>query len=98
MASRASSGNKSGSVRLMRCRNSSTRRMPLAATMPNSLRRPRIALTADVRCRTSSARTRCRARMLCCSMLLIGTKRMFGLPTASQIASASAASVLLRLT
>ena len=85
-------------MRLMRWRSSSTRRIPLAATTPNSLSRPRVALTADVRCRTSSARTRCRARMLCCSTLLMGTNRMFGLPTASQIASASAASVLLRLT
>ena len=34
----------------------------------------------------------------CCSTDLIGTKRMVGRDTASQIASASAASVLLRLT
>jgi hypothetical protein len=36
--------------------------------------------------------------MLCCSRVLIGTNRMFGGPTASQIASASATSVLLSLT
>ena len=38
---------------------------------------------------TSSARTRCTTSIACCSALLIGTKRMFGRPTASQIASAS---------
>ena len=91
-------GNTSGSLRRIRSRSSSTRRIPLAATMPNSLSRPRSELTAEVRSRTSSARTRCRARMPCCSMVLIGTKRLSGLATASQIASASAASVLLRLT
>ena len=36
--------------------------------------------------------------MLCCSTLLIATKRIVGRPAASQIASASALSVLFRLT
>src|SRR6266849_4095542 len=37
-------------------------------------------------------------KQLCCSGVLVGTKRMFGLVTASQIASASAASFFCRLT
>lgn len=41
---------------------------------------------------------RCRESTACCSTFLIGTKRMFGLPTASQTALASAASFLFVLT
>ena len=37
-------------------------------------------------------------RQLCCSGVLVGTNRMFGLVTASQIASASVASFFCRLT
>ena len=37
-------------------------------------------------------------RQLCCSGVLVATKRMFALVTASQMASASAASFFCRLT
>jgi hypothetical protein len=40
----------------------------------------------------------CRDKIACCSSFLIATNRMFGRVTASQIASASAASVLFALT
>jgi hypothetical protein len=39
-----------------------------------------------------------RIRQLCCSRVLVATKRMFALVTASQMASASAASFFRRLT
>jgi hypothetical protein len=48
--------------------------------------------------RMNGCRVRCRLKQLCCSGDLVGTKRMFGLVTASQIASASAASFFCRLT
>src|SRR6202012_3514690 len=42
-------------------------------------------------------RVRCSTRPLCCSRVLVGTNRMVALVTASQIASASAASFFCRL-
>ena len=72
--------------------------MPLAATIPNSPRSPRTAFTVAVRCRTRSERTRWSVSTLWLCRDLIGTNRMFGRPTASQIASASAASVLFLFT
>ena len=59
---------------------------------------PRKAFTSAFRCPTSSSRERCNRSAVCCSGVLIGTARMSGRVTASQIASASAASVLPRLT
>ena len=55
-------------------------------------------LTDWVRCLTRRLRARCIERAACCSRDLIGTNRIVGRVTASQIASASAASVLPRLT
>ena len=52
----------------------------------------RMALITEVCCRTNRWRVRCSVRPLCCSGVLVSTKRMFALVTASQIASASAAS------
>ncbi len=51
-------------------------------------------LMSWVRWRTRRSRVRCSASAACCSTDLIGTKRMVGRVTASQIASASPASVL----
>ena len=68
------------------------------AMTPSSAMCPRKAFTSMVRCRTSRSRVRCSISIACCSAVLIGTKRMLGRVTASQIASASAASVLPRLT
>ena len=58
----------------------------------------RIAFDNCVRCRLSISRTRCSIMMLCCSGVFTGTNRIVGRATASQIASASAASFLPRLT
>ena len=59
---------------------------------PNSDSKPRIWSAWAVRALTKPWRTVCKASTLCCSIFLIGTKRMLGRLTASQIASASAAS------
>src|SRR5262249_46547441 len=56
----------------------------------------RKALTRMVRCRTKRSRTVCATSAACCSAVLTSTKRMEGRRTASQTASASAASCLLR--
>ena len=66
--------------------------------IPNSARCARSALTACVRCRTRSPRVFSTIAVACCSAVLIGTKRMVFRVTASLMASASAASVLPRLT
>jgi arylsulfatase A-like enzyme len=71
---------------------------PCAAAMPSSPKCARIALINWVRWRISRSRVRCCINWPCCSADLIRTKRMVGRRTASQIASASAASFLLRLT
>jgi hypothetical protein len=72
--------------------------IPYGTTSPNSVRRPRIWLACAVPARTKPCRTRCSESTDCCSTFLIGTKRILGCATASQIASASAASFLLVLT
>ena len=66
--------------------------------MPNSARWPRRAFTSIVLCRTNKSRVRCNINTACCSAGLMGTKRIVGRVTASQIAAASVASVLPRLT
>jgi hypothetical protein len=62
--------------------------------MPNSAMWARKALTSMVRCRTNRLRARCSISTDCCSASFTGTNRIDGRPTASQIASASAASFL----
>ena len=62
------------------------------ATTPNSARWARIALITAVCCRTKGASGSC------CPGVLVATNRMLVLVTASQIASASAASFFCRLT
>src|SRR6478752_6034163 len=62
----------------------------VATTMPNSARRARMVLMIAVCCRMKRFRFRFSIRQLCCSGVLVGTKRMLGRWTASQIASASA--------
>jgi hypothetical protein len=69
---------------------------PFAEIMPSSARWPRIAFDSIVRWRTSSCRLRCNITPDCCCSLLIGTKRIDGRVTASQIAAASLAAFLLR--
>ncbi len=77
--------------------NSAVPLRPLADTMPISAKCPRKALLSIVRWRTSNCRVRCNINALCCSFVLIGTNRIDGRVTASQIAAASFASFLLRL-
>src|ERR1700730_15734940 len=57
-----------------------------------------MALITEVCWRMNKCRVRCSVRQLCCSGVLVATNRMFGLVTASQIASASVASFLCRFT
>ena len=64
----------------------------------NSASWARIMSTSWVRWRTSRSRVRCSATTDCCSGDFIATNRIVGRVTASQIASASIASVLPRLT
>lgn len=80
---------------MARCPSS---RIPCGSAIPNSPRSSRIWLASAVRDLTSPARARCSDSIVCCACVLTGTKRMFGRCTASQIASASAASVLLLFT
>ena len=65
---------------------------------PNSISRPRIWLAWALRAWTKLSRAVCSDSTDCCSGNFIGTKRMFGRATASQIASASSESFLLVLT
>ena len=58
----------------------------------------RSARGMEHRCRIKRSRARCNINRPCCSVDLICTKRTVGRRAASQIASASAASFLLRLT
>ena len=67
-------------------------------TIPNSPRCARMALTICVCWRTRNARALWVISNACVSSLFTGTNRIDGRDTASQIASASAASVLPRLT
>lgn len=71
--------------------------MPCGTTSPILPSSPRIWLACAVRALTKPWRNQCSASTDRCSTILIGTKRIVGLTTASQIASASAASFLLLL-
>jgi hypothetical protein len=71
---------------------------PMGATMPSSARCARMALPSWVRWRVSIRRARCSIITLCCSTVFGSTKRIDGRCTASQIASASAASFFCRFT
>ena len=75
-------------------------RCPPALALPQYRVRPYAPARAliTIRCRISRSRVRCLHQLTCCSADLTRTKRMVGRLTASQIASASAASFLLRLT
>ena len=97
-ASRAGAGKRRSSPSRTTASNSATLQMPFGATIPNSARCPRSALTVCLRCRTSRSRTLSSTKPACHASVFAGTKRMVGRVTASQIASASAASVLPRLT
>src|SRR6187200_1083840 len=90
--SRASLGSRTTAISLP------TLRKPCGAITPNSAKCPRKAFTSAVRWRTSRSRPRCSSSAACCSAVLAGTNRIVGRTTASQIASASAASFLFRLT
>ena len=70
----------------------------MIATMPNSAACPRNALIAWVRWFTKSSRCLTTIVAACSSTDLTGTWRMAGRDAASQIASASLRSFLLRLT
>ena len=65
---------------------------------PVPARWPRIALITAVCWRMNRWRVRWSIRQLCCSGVLVSTNRMFAVVTASQMASASAASFFCRLT
>jgi len=69
---------------------------PIGATTPNSDKWARKAFDICVRWRLSINRTRCNIITLCCSGVFTGTKRIVGRVTASQMASASAASFFCR--
>jgi hypothetical protein len=66
--------------------------IPFGTTMPNSVAKPRKALTSIVRCLISRARTECSDKTLCCFASLVGTNFASGREAASQMAAASAAS------
>ena len=68
--------------------------IPCGSTTPYSPSNPRIWLACAVRALTKPWRARCKDSTLCCSVVLIGTKRILGRATASQIPSASATSFL----
>ncbi len=71
---------------------------PLAATRPNSAIWLRNGLISMVRWRISMSCSRCDTIRACWAGRLTGTKRIDGRVAASQIASASTASFLPRLT
>src|SRR6266478_2426817 len=94
--SRARAGTPSSVAK--RCSSSTILFGPLAAVTPNSAAWPRSALISIVRCLTSKSRTPSIVSAACCSAVLTGTNRIVGRLIASQIASASIASFLPRLT
>lgn len=71
---------------------------PIGATRPNSAMCPRIVLDSWMRWNIQVSRTLCSTITLCCSGLFTSTKSIIGRVTASQIASASAASFFCRFT
>src|SRR5215471_1460550 len=81
-----------------RCSSSATFTGPFAAITPNSAAWPRITLITVVRGLISRSRTPSSISSAWLSALLIATKRIPGRLIASQIASASFASFLPRLT
>src|ERR1700746_3567421 len=89
---RATSGNRLSLLSATTCSSCSTPWRPPGATIPNSARWARMALITEVCWRMNRSRVRCSVRQLCCPGVLVATNRMFGLLTASQIASASVAS------
>jgi len=72
--------------------------MPCGMTRPYSPSRPRIWFACAVRDLMKPWRTRCIASNACWATFFTATKRMLGRETASQIASASAASFLFVFT
>ncbi len=95
---RATSGSRLSLESATMSSSSSTPLRPTRATIPNSARWARIALITAVCWRIKRWRVRWSIRQLCCSGVLVATNRMFALVTASQMASASAASFFCRLT
>ena len=85
-------------IRQNRAACTSSARQLLGTTTPNSYSSPRTWFACIVRCFTSCARMRCNPIRACCCSPLRATKRISGRCAASQIAWASAASVLLLLT
>jgi hypothetical protein len=77
---------------------SSNLRDPLGDDQTEFAQQPANLVGCAVRALTKPCLTRCRDRTACCPTVLTGTNRMLGRVTASQIASASAASFLLVLT
>ena len=73
-------------------------RRPRPTGNPRSSKKPRIWLISAVRIPTSRSRARCSACTSSCAGVLIGTNRICGRCTASQIASASVRSFLCVLT
>jgi hypothetical protein len=71
---------------------------PANAPQPADSAARAIALITEVCCRMNRWRVRWSISPLCCSGVLIGTNRILVLVTASQMASASAASFFCRLT
>jgi len=95
---RASAGMRSSSPSVTIASSFLSWGSPTRATTPSSAMCARSALTSMVRWRTRISRVRCTINTLCRSALFTATKRMVGRVTASQIASASAASFLFRFT
>jgi His Kinase A (phospho-acceptor) domain len=95
---RASMGRRASFSSAMIASNCLSPSRPCAATIPSSAKCARNALITWVRCRNRRSRVRCCISRPCCSADFARTNRILGRPTASHIASASAASFLLRLT
>src|ERR1700738_851482 len=95
---RASMGRRASFSSAMFFNNCLSPSRPCAATIPSSAICARNALITWVCCRSRRPRARCCISRPCCSADFARTNRILGRPTASQIASASAASFLLRLT
>jgi len=76
------------------------RRRELIVALGGAVALPLAARAASnsVCCRMNRWRVRWSIRQLCCSVIFVGTNRMFALVTASQIASASVESFFCRLT
>src|SRR6478752_3495124 len=95
---RATTGTRLSLASVTTLSNVSIPLRPTGATIPNSARWARITLITAVCWRMNRWRVRWSVKQLCCSGVLVSTNRMFALVTASQMASASAASFFWRLT